>query len=156
MHKIILSSALVISLLLLAGCASNPIFPLAKPSQSQQAEVIVFRESAFAAGGVTLTVGANGKAFANLSNSDKVRALLPAGDHEIFVQARSAEPTRVTISLTTGSLVCLRTSSSPSTYAKVIIPITLIATGYHFYLDQVPCPPDAELAKFTNVAVTYQ
>jgi hypothetical protein len=156
MHKTILSINLAIILLFLAGCASNLTFPLTKPSQSQQGDVIVFRESAFAAGGVTLTVGANGKAFANLGNSDKVLALLPAGDHEIFVQARSAEPTRVTISLTAGSLVCLRTSSSPSTYAKVIIPITLIVTGYHFYLDQVPCPPDAELAKYTNVTVTYQ
>jgi hypothetical protein len=108
------------------------------------------------AGGVALKVGSGASAFANLENSEKVRAMFPAGEHEIFVQARSAEPTKVRITVEKTVPVCLRTSANPNTYAKVVIPITLILTGYHFYLDQVPCPPPAELAKYKDVPVTYQ
>lgn len=139
---------------LIAGCASNPTFPLVRPSARQQAEITIFRESALIAGGVTLTVGVDGKAFANLANDEKVKALVPAGDREIYVQARSGDPTKVKVSLAAGSSICLRTSSSPDTVAKVIIPITLMITGYHFYLDEVPCP--SALDKYSNVAVAYQ
>lgn len=145
-----------VAILSLIGCASTPVSSLPRPTDDAQGEVLVFRESAFAAGGVGLTIGVDGVAYANISNAEKVRAMLTAGDHEIFVQARSAEPTKVRISLPKGSVVCLRTSSSPSTYAKVVVPLVLIATGYHFYLDQVPCPTASELAKYTNVPVTYQ
>lgn len=141
---------------LIAGCTSNPVFPLAKPSKELQAEVVVFRESAFAAGGVAATIGVDGKPFVNLSNDEKARVVLSAGEHEIYVQARSAEATRLRVSLAKGETICLRTSASPSTYAKVVIPITLIATGYHFYLDKVPCPSDDVIAKYKNVAVAYQ
>ena len=53
-------------------------------------------------------------------------------------------------------VTCLRTSSSPSTYAKVVVPIVLMVTGYHFYLDEVPCPADEVLAKYKDVEVAYR
>lgn len=121
-----------------------------------QGEVIVYRESAFAAGGVGLAVGANGKAFAMIGNSEKVRVALPAGQHEVFVQARSAEPSRVRIEVRKAAVVCLRTSASPGTYAKALLPIALMATGYHFYLDEVPCPALTELSQYKDVPVSYQ
>jgi hypothetical protein len=140
----------------LAGCASAPLVPLDRPSPEKRGEVIVYRESALAAAAVGLTVGTGANAFAVIGNDEKVRALLPTGEHEVFVRARSAEPSKVRVNLRNGETVCLRTSSSPSTYAKVLVPITLIATGYHFYLDQVPCPAQAELSKYKDVAVTYR
>lgn len=139
----------------LAGCASQPIVAIPKPPPSARAEVVVFRESSLIAGGVSLAVGANGSAFAALSNSDYVVADMAPGEREIFVQARSAEPTRVQVKLQHGSRVCLRTSASPSTVAKVAVPIVLIATGYHFYLDEVPCPSAEELAKYKLIPVSY-
>jgi hypothetical protein len=144
------------ALMAVAGCASTPTSPLLRPPPDLQGEVVVFRESAFAAGGVALTVGANSKAFVNIGNGDKVRALVPVGEHEFFVRARSAEPTKLKISVERGGTLCLRTSASPSTYAKVAVPITLVLTGYHFYLDQVPCPPPEELGKYKEVPVLYQ
>lgn len=139
----------------LAGCASQPVVAISKPSPSARAEVLVFRESSFIAGGVSLAVGTNGAAFASLSNSDYVVAELAPGDREVFVQARSAEPTRVQVKLQHGARTCLRTSASPSTVAKVAVPIALIATGYHFYLDEVPCPSSEELAKYKRIPVSY-
>lgn len=139
----------------LAGCASQPVVAISKPAPTASAEVLVFRESSFIAGGVSLAVGTNGVAFASLSNSDYVVAEVSPGALEVFVQARTAQPTRVQVKPQHGARTCLRTSASPSTLAKTAIPITLIATGYHFYLDEVPCPSVEELAKYQRIPVTY-
>lgn len=50
--------------LLLASCSSMPLFPLLQTEDGQQAQVLVYRSPAFSAGGVSLTVGVDGKAFA--------------------------------------------------------------------------------------------
>jgi hypothetical protein len=147
---------IAVCLLALSGCASTPISPILRPTADNRAELVVFRESAFSAGGVALTVGVGNKGFANIGNSERVRVQLPAGEHDVFVQARSADPTRLRVSLKRDSLVCLRTSSSPGTYAKAAVPIVLIITGYHFYLDEVPCPASDELGKYKDVGVEYQ
>lgn len=139
----------------LAGCASQPLTALPKPSPTAQAEVVIFRESSFIAGGVSLTVGTGISAFAYISNSEYVSVNLPTGEQEIFVRARSADPTRVRLTLQPSSRVCLRTSASHSTLTKVLVPVTLMASGYHFYLDEVPCPSAEELAKYKQVFVAY-
>ena len=156
MNLALRASACVAACLVLAGCASTPTQPLPEPPPAARGEILVYRESAFAAGGVSLSVGVDGRRFANLENSELARARLPAGAHEVLVQARTAEPTRVKVQLEAGQTVCLRTSASPSTYAKVAVPIALIATGYRFYLDVLPCPTAADLAKYKEVPVAYQ
>ncbi len=142
--------------LLLTSCASTPIVPLSKPAADTQGEVIVFREYAFAAGGMGLKVGAFDNVFAMLDNDEKVRASFPAGSHEFFVQARNAEATRLRIEVRKGTTVCLRASASSDTYLKAAVPVSLMLTGYHFYLSQVPCPPPEELAKYKDVEVRYR
>jgi hypothetical protein len=146
----------LLTALALGGCASAPVAPLPRPASEMVGEVVIYRESAFAAGGVALAVGTRGSAFAVLGNAEKVQIRLSAGEHEIFVRARSAEPSRIRVNVKTGTTVCLRTSSSPDTYAKTVVPIVLMVTGYHFYLDEVPCPLHAELAKYKDVLVRYE
>lgn len=150
------AAACLAAALLLAGCASTPTQPLPEPPAQARGEIVVYRESSFVAGAVSLSVGVNDRRFANLSNSELARARLPAGPNEVLVQARSAEPTRVKVQVEPGQTLCLRTSASPSTLAKVAVPVVLMATGYHFYLDPLPCPEAAELAKYKQVPVTYQ
>lgn len=149
-------AVIVVAAILISACASAPVVPLPRPAADAQGEVIIFRESAFVAGGFAVSVGSGSRAFATLSNSEKVRAAFPTGEHEIYVQARSAEPTRVRVTVRKGATVCLRTSSSPSTYLKVVVPIALMVTGYHFYLDELPCPPAEELSKYKDAPVSYQ
>ncbi len=138
----------------LAGCVSTPTQTLPPPPTTSRGEIVVYRESAFVAGGVSLSVGVDERRFANLGNHELARAWLAPGAHEILVQARSAEPTRVKIQLDAGQTLCLRTSASPSTYAKVVMPISLITTGYHFYLNEQPCP--ADLGSYQAIPVVYQ
>jgi hypothetical protein len=150
------TAVVVLMAVVLSACASAPVKPLPRPAAAEQGDVIVYRESAFAAGGVALSVGAGDSAFASISNSEKARATFSVGDQVIYVQARSAEPTKLKVTVRKGTAVCLRTSASPSTYAKAAVPIVLMVTGYHFYLDELPCPPAEELAKYKDVPVAYQ
>lgn len=146
---------LILALTSLAGCASQPLTAVPKPPSDAQAEVVVFRESSFIAGAVSLAVGTGTSAFATIANSEYVSVSLPTGDQDIFVRARTADPTRIHLTLQPASRVCLRTSASPSTAAKVLVPVSLMASGYHFYLDEVPCPSAEEFAKYKRVFVTY-
>lgn len=141
--------------ILLAGCAGQPITPLARTSPDNQGEVVIYRESSFIAGAVPLAVGADSNAFASIGNSEYVRALLAPGKHEIFVRARSAEPTRLNISVALSGHVCLKTRSSSDTIAKVLVPPVLMASGYHFDLEEVSCPSETALEKYTLVPVSY-
>jgi hypothetical protein len=141
---------------LLAACSSAPLKPLPAPIAGNFGEVVVYREWAFAAGGIPLTVGVKDGGFVLLSNSEKVTARLTPGEHEVFVQARSSEPTKLRIAVKNGDVLCLRTSASSSTYAKTALPPVLMITGYQFYLDEVPCPSHDELAKYKEVGPTYE
>jgi len=155
MHEYRLATAGLL-LTLLAACSSVPLKPLPAPVAGESGEVVIYREWAFAAGGVGLTVGVEDVGFVTLSNSEKVSAKLSPGTREVFVQARSADPTRLRVNVRKGEIVCLRTSASPSTYARAVIPVVLIVTGYHFYLDEVPCPSVSELAKYEEVSPSYE
>jgi hypothetical protein len=141
---------------LLSACSSAPLRPLPTPPAGNFGEVVVYREWAFAAGGIPLTVGVKDGGFVLLSNSEKVTARFPPGDHEVFVQARSSEPTRLRLTVKNGEVLCLRTSASPSTYGKVALPPILMITGYAFYLDEVPCPSHDELSKYKEVGPSYE
>jgi H+/gluconate symporter-like permease len=153
--KIPTTCSLIISLASLAGCASYSYTAIPMPPPTDQAEVVVFREPSFIAAGVSLTVGTGSSAFAYIWNSEYVSVNLPTGEQEIFVQASIANPTRVRLTLQPESRICLRTVASPSTLAKVLVPVILMATGYGFFLDEVPCPSAEDLAKFKQVTVNY-
>jgi len=140
----------------LLGCSAMPIAPLSRTPPDGAGEVIVFREPAFLAGGLTLAVGVDATAFANIGNGEQVVAALPVGDHEIFVRTWTAEPTKLRIKVQPGARLCLRTTANPSTAAKVVVPVVLMTTDYRFFLDPVPCPAAGELAKYKLVPVTYK
>jgi hypothetical protein len=140
----------------LFGCASAPTSPLPRSSADSQGEVIIFREHAFAASLVDVVVSSGESRIAVLSNNQKASVALPLGPVDIAVQARSAQPTKAQVLVKKETPVCLRTSASPSTYPKAVVFPVLIVTGYHFYLDEIPCPPPAELSKYKDVPVVYQ
>jgi hypothetical protein len=102
--------AVLCSIALTTGCTSLPLSALPELRADQSAEILVFRNSSFNAGLVSLTVGTGDKAFARLENDEYVRVQLPAGDVDLFVQARSAEPTRVKVSTKPGQFGLLPVS----------------------------------------------
>ncbi len=142
--------------LIAVGCSSLPVVPLSAPDVANRAEVVIYRVYAFNAGGVSLTVGTGGQAFANLNNTEYVAAFVPPGSRPFFVQARSADPTTFTVELKPGERACLKTEADPGNLGKVLLPPLLIATGYRFTLEQVPCPSEGEFAKYKRVNVEYR
>ena len=113
---------LSIAVLVTAGCSSLPLSPLPSPDTSSRAEVLIYRAYAFNAGGVSLSVGIDGAAFAILGNSEYVTAWVAAGKHQVFVQARSADPTTLTVDARPRERVCLKTEADPATWERCCFP----------------------------------
>lgn len=143
-------------LAVLAGCSSMPIGRLKQTEPANRAEIVIYRESSFNAGGVSLVVGIDGEAFASLSNSDYAAAFISPGAYTAFVRARSAEPTTLKLEIKAGQRRCMKTIADSGNLAKVLVPALLIASGYRFTLEEVPCPSNGELAKLSKVNVEYQ
>lgn len=139
----------------LCGCASAPVEKLARPAAASQGEVLIYRASQFYAGGVSLSVGVGGKTYAELGNQEYTTLLLRAGEHRIFVRARTAESAEVALQLKAGERRCLRTASRSGDGVNVVVPILMMATGYRFDLHELPCPSTQEIAKYSRVDVQY-
>lgn len=140
----------------LTACSSVPISRLKKTEPNNRAEVVIYRESSFNAGGVPLAVGADGQAFAVLSNSEYAAVFVSPGTHSFYVRARTAEPTTLTLEVKVSERRCMKTVADSSNLAKVIVPMALMVSGYRFILEEVRCPSDAELTKLSRVNVEYQ
>ena len=149
-------SILVLTLLLLPGCASMPLVPPKMPDASNRAEVIVFRESAFNAGGVSVTFGSDEQAFVKLSNAEYASIFLAPGAYVFFVRARNGDPAVLTQTLKTGDRRCLKSVANPINLARAAVPILMMVNGYSFLLEEAPCLSNEELAKYARVNVEYQ
>lgn len=152
-------SALRLSLLLtvvLGGCASAPVTRLKLPEPSNRAEIVAIRESSFNAGGVSASFGADGETYVGLSNSEYASIFIGPGTYNFFVRARTADPTILNLVVKVGERRCLKTGADSTNLAKVLVPVWLMSSGYRFVLEEVKCPTDVELAKYTRVSVGYQ
>ena len=139
----------------LTGCASAPIVNPPLPDAANRAEVLVLRERAFNAGGVGLAFGVEARAHVTLGNGDYTSLFVAPGTHRFFVQARSAEPGVVSLTLKPGEKRCLRTSPDVGNLARTALPIAMMATGYLFGVEERPCPTPEELSKYSRVEVEY-
>ena len=133
-----------------------PIGRLKQTDPENRAEIVIYRESSFNAGGVSLAVGIDGQAFATLGNSDYAAMFVRPGTYNFFVRARTAEPTTLKLEAKAGERRCLKTVADSTNVAKILIPIVLMASGYNFTLEEVKCQSESELAKLTRINVEYQ
>jgi hypothetical protein len=157
-HSIINAKALPLVFLLgtlLAGCASAPLVKPPLPDASNRSEVIVLRDRALNAGGVGLTFGVDEQAYLTLSNGDYASVYVTPGLHRFFVQARSAEPTVLSVELKPGERRCLRTVADAANLGRAVVPLALMTMGYSFLLDEVKCPSAEQLSKRSRVDVEY-
>ncbi|MEJ6006173.1 hypothetical protein WG899_11485 [Paucibacter sp. AS339] len=148
---------LSVACLLMTSCSSMPLFPLPQTEDGQRAQVLVYRSPAFAAGGVSLTVGVDGKAFAYLSQSEYVIADLAPGERSLFVRARTGVPTTYPLSLVRGQRACLKaTPESEDIFHQAFSGgAVLRSEGYAFYIVPITCPTADRLGQLTRVSVSY-
>ncbi len=137
------------------GCMSMPVEPLARPAGGTSAELLVYRVSSFAAGGVTAAVGTAGQAFAHLDNGEYLIAQMAPGERDIFIRARSAAPNTLRLSLRPGERVCVRVVADIGALATSMSTSSLTSTGYRFQAHVVHCPTAAGLAAYAPVQIRY-
>lgn len=138
----------------LTGCSSKPISRLQAPDPSSRAEIVVYRESSFNAGGVPVSFGADGETYATLSNDEYTSIYFRPASYNFFVRARTADPTILKLDLKSAERRCLKTIADPVNLGKVLVPILLMSSGYRFRLEEVKCP-EKDLAKYSFIKIEY-
>ncbi|MBE0620345.1 MAG: hypothetical protein IH605_07105 [Burkholderiales bacterium] len=151
--SISVSTILCLSLI---GCTPAHIVRLSAPPESERAEVLVHRESAFNHGGVGLVFGADKRDFVQLNNGEYARLYLPSGNHSFFVRSTQADkPYELSASLLANQTTCFKASANPENFAKALLPFTFHLSN-SFLLERVSCLSEAEIAKYSSVKVEYE
>lgn len=159
LHKLSLAMVCVA----LSGCMSMPVESLKKPAPEKAAELLITRSPSFFAGGVTAAVGTQYKAFVHLDNREYAIIQLPAGDHEIFVRARTAAPISLDVTLKAGQRTCMRIRADDADTASKTIgllarirPGSLLTEGYFFIPYLIDCPEDEKFfSAYKQVKIQY-
>ena len=152
--QLLLTSATTLTLL--AGCAPAHLTTLKKPQSTEQAEVLVYRESAFNAAAGSMIVGTDESDIVELYGDRFATILLPAGEHTFFARANGGDkPFKYKVSVAANQRTCIKGSPNPANYAKAFLPLSYYF-GNTFLLEQTTCPSKEELAKFEQVSIDYK
>jgi hypothetical protein len=148
--------ACMVATVLLAACTPAHLTPLKAPTASERAELLVYRESAFNAGGVGLIFGADGQDYTALGNSQYAQVYLTPGPYQFFARSTQGDrPYVLPLNMATSQRICLKAYANPANLAKAVLPLAYYF-GHTFLLEQVACPTAEELAKYSQEPVEYQ
>jgi len=140
----------------LASCTPARLSRLQLPDESQRSEVLVYREPAFNAGGVSMVFGAEGKDYVSLWNGEYALMYFLPGAYNFFVRSNQADqPFFLPVSLSTNDKKCIKAYPTPANIGKVLLPFI-----YHFsntfLLEEVSCLSEGELSKYSAVSVEHE
>ena len=141
---------IIFSLVIVSGCTTLSKDVQLVTKGSDTSEVVVFREGAFHAGGVSLYVGKNDKYFLKLRNDQYGKFTINAGKYTLQAKADASPASELGVNLSSGDTVCLKGEPNPDSLAAIIIPFAgnMIPT---FILKEVDCPSQDELSGYVNV-----
>jgi hypothetical protein len=121
MHSRVLRILLVATAL--SGCATiDPValVRMKRPLPAASAEVLVYGESAFNAGGARMRFGADGKNLVMLETSQYANLELPPGEYRLFVQGPVGEPFTKTVEIKPKERKCIRGFPNPNNLLKAL------------------------------------
>ncbi|MCX2802495.1 hypothetical protein OQJ68_11930 [Microbulbifer thermotolerans] len=149
----------IISLLLFitiaVGCAPARIVSIPAPAENEKSTLLVYRESAFNAGGVGLIFGADSRDYVKLGNSDYSEIELKNGHYKFFVRSDQADkPYILAEELKAGDKKCLKAYANPANLGKALVPLAYYMS-HTFLLEKIECPSEEELSKYRKVPVKY-
>lgn len=151
---------LLILVVCITGCVHGPysVTRLKIPDESNRAEVVVFRgPAALNAGSVLAAFGTADEFYVMLRRREYASLFLPPQTYQFYVRDIGRAPSiAVTVNLKANDRRCLKVSASSANFAKALVPIILMATGYSFYLEEVNCPSHEELENYSRVDVEYE
>jgi len=139
------------------GCSPMRAMKLETPPATERADVLVYRESAFNAGGITMVFGADKADLLELGNNTYVEIPLRAGEHELFVRSTQADqPFALKTSLAPADRKCFRGYPNPSNIGKAILLPMAYLMGNTFLLEEVACPAPEVLANLIKKEAQYK
>lgn len=141
----------LIALAVIQGCSPAQITPIPNSADVADAQVLIYRESAFNAAGVPMIIGEDKSDYKQLWNEDYVELIFDEGSHVLYVRSNQADvPFRLPVELKQEGKKCLKGYANPSNWMKVFFPPAYFM-GNTFLLEEVPCPSGEELSSFELV-----
>lgn len=134
------------------GCTPVHIAPRESAPDANKAELVVFRASAFNAGGYTAIFGADREDYVRLGNDTYVELHLVPRTYEFFVRTNDADrPHRLAIELKQNDRKCLEAYPNPSRLVRA--PLLFLGNwlGSNFLLREVECPSPDKLASYLRL-----
>ncbi len=129
------------------GCASVSTHPIKLTEGVPQADLLVFREPAFLAGGMGLYFGESDKYFFVLDNSQYYRIKINSGRHIFQAKAHASPAFDLEVDAKAESTICIKGKANPTVAGAVLIPFlgNMVSS---FMLEQVDCPNDDALKAY--------
>jgi hypothetical protein len=148
----------VLGLVVMAiGCTPARIATLEPPPEAERSEVLVYRGSAFNAGGMTAIFGVDRNDYLKLGTDTYAELRLVPKTYEFFVRTNEADrPFRLTIELKQNDRRCLEAYPNPKNLMKVPLFFVGYWLGNTFLLKEVDCPKSDELASYVQVVPEYE
>ncbi|RUO18512.1 hypothetical protein CWE08_11385 [Aliidiomarina iranensis] len=140
-------------LIVFTGCTSiSTDAQLVTNTNKGTASILVYRESAFQAGGVSLFVGKDDEYFMELRNNQYAQVEIDAGKHLIQAKASGSPPSSIDIELEENKTVCLAGKPNPEMAGAMLIPFVanMVPT---FTLEKVSCPSAEKLEELTRISL---
>ena len=141
--------------LVLSGCAPAKLVPMAKPLETNQSTLLVYRESGFNSGGIDAVFGASQQDWVALGTKSYAVLQIAPATHEFFVRSTQADqPFVFKATVAQAETKCLRVFPNSGNFAKALLPVSYLA-GNTFFIEETACPSPETLTGFGKKAVTY-
>lgn len=155
--KMSLPTAILVGGLVVSGCTPAKLTPLKMPVHSAKSEILIYRGPAFNAGGASMVFGADESDYITLENGTYAEIFLAPESYRFFVRSTQGDrPYVLPIKLVAYDKKCLRAYANPSNYAKIALLGLGSLLGNSFLMEEVQCPPEETLSKYTKLNAQYQ
>ncbi len=148
-----LLGVIFLALLLLSGCTTvSKNVKLVTENSNEAAVLLVYRESAFQAGAVSLYIGKNDEYFLELANDEFGLVKIDAGKYFIQAKASGSPSSEIEVDLVANQTTCLASIPNPEMLGATIIPLVanMVPT---FVLEKVTCPSEEALKNLSRVGL---
>ncbi len=133
---------------LLVGCTPAKLVQPEPTAADQQAEVIIYRDGGYNAGGVQMIFGEEERDYVILKNDEWKALQLDSGTTDLFVRSNQGDkPFYLTTELPPSERKCFRAYANPSNYAKALLLNLAYFFGNTFLMEEMDCPSEKTLAE---------
>lgn len=142
---------LILSLIVLSGCTTLSGDYVLVTEGSETSKLLIYRESAFQAGAVSLYVGEGDHYFLKLRNDQYSVLEINSGNHVLRAKADASPASTLGIYLAPGDTACIASKPNRKMLGAALIPIIANMVP-SFLLEEKECPTSKVLAEMEDVS----